>query len=406
MEPGHHIGDFLVNAVIVPGRLYLGRAERGAGRRVGLQSITLEEGQRLTGVLSLARGLRALGLPKVSALHELEGAVLLERPPLEGALLSASPSPPEAADARQIATTLVEALRAAHRSGLGFGGLSAEDVLLLNPWSPSLLRPLRPLSAAVQAADLTALGGLLKGLLEQQLADSAELQALVGGLSHADPEQRWSLDAAAGVLASHGAARGGATFDDLGGAYEGLGSLGLGPASPGLDPGLTYEYPDATPNRMTPRLAGPSGPLPRLGRYELRGQLGAGGMGVVYRAWDPDLDRYVALKALHPHISRTPGSRERFLREARAVAKLEHPGIVRIYDIGEADDKVFFTMQLVDGARARSQRSRPPGSLRAWRGPCTPRTSRAWCTETSSPTTCSCWRARRPSSPTSASSRA
>jgi hypothetical protein len=169
----------------------------------------------------------------------------------------------------------VEALRAAHRSGLGFGGLSAEDVLLLNPWSPSLLRPLRPLSAAVQAADLTGLGGLLKGLLDQQLADSAELQALVGGLSHADPEQRWSLDAAAGVLASHGGARGGATFDEPGGDYEGLGSLGLGPASPGLDPGLTYEYPDATPNKVTPRLPGPSGPLPRLGRYELRGQLGA-----------------------------------------------------------------------------------------------------------------------------------
>lgn len=353
MEPGHHIGDFLVNAVIVPGRLYLGRAERGAGRRVGLQRITLEEGQRLTGVLSLARGLRSLGLPGVSALHELEGAALLERPPLEGALLSASPRPPEAADARQIATTLVEAVRAAHRSGLGFGGLSAEDVLLLNPWSPSVLRPLRPLSAAVQAADLTALGGLLKGLLEQQLADSAELRALIGGLSHADPEQRWSLDAAAGVLASHGGARGGATFDEPGGGtYEGLGGPGLGPASSGLGAGLTYEDPDATPapNTTPPRPAGPFSALPRLGRYELRGQLGAGGMGVVYRAWDPDLDRYVALKALHPHISRNPGHRERFLREARAVAKLEHPGIVRIYDIGEADDKVFFTMQLVDGA--------------------------------------------------------
>ncbi|MEY3212241.1 MAG: hypothetical protein RIT28_2722, partial [Pseudomonadota bacterium] len=370
MEPGHHIGDFLVNAVIVPGRLCLGRAERGAGRRVGLQRITLEEGQRLTGVLSLARGLRSLGLPKVAALHELEGAVLLERPPLEGALLSAGQRPPEAADARQIATTLVEAVRAAHRSGLGFGGLSAEDVLLLNPWSPSLLRPLRPLSAAVQAADLAALGGLLKGLLDQQLADSAELQALVGGLSHADPEQRWSLDAAAGVLASLGSARGGATFDDPGGTYEGLGSLGLGPASPGLAAGLTYEDPDdsSAPNTTTPRPAGPFSALPRLGRYELRGQLGAGGMGVVYRAWDPDLDRYVALKALHPHISRTPGHRERFLREARAVAKLEHPGIVRIYDIGEADDKVFFTMQLVEGASLdRRLREGPLPALEAAR---------------------------------------
>ena len=87
----------------------------------------------------------------------------------------------------------------------------------------------------------------------------------------------------------------------------------------------------------------------RIGRYTLRSELGRGGMGVVYRAWDADLAREVALKVLlsgehsaHEHV-------ERFLREARAAAKLVHPNLVRVHDIGWAEDRAYFTMDLVDG---------------------------------------------------------
>ncbi|MCB9762012.1 MAG: protein kinase [Alphaproteobacteria bacterium] len=86
-----------------------------------------------------------------------------------------------------------------------------------------------------------------------------------------------------------------------------------------------------------------------LGRYALRGQLGRGGMGVVFRAWDPRLGREVALKLLYAgHISNA-NQRRRFQREARAVARLRHPHIVEVYDIGEHEGSVFFAMRLIEG---------------------------------------------------------
>ena len=84
-------------------------------------------------------------------------------------------------------------------------------------------------------------------------------------------------------------------------------------------------------------------------RYELRHELGRGGMGVVYRAHDGELGRDVALKILRAGIHADAGSRERFVREARAVARLRHPNIVQIHDIGMHDDTAFFTMELVEG---------------------------------------------------------
>ena len=90
----------------------------------------------------------------------------------------------------------------------------------------------------------------------------------------------------------------------------------------------------------------PRGPR-RFGRYELRAELGHGGMGKVYRAWDPDLKREVALKVLLLGDRADTDAIDRFQREARAAAGLSHPGIVPVYDVGAVDGKPYYTMELV-----------------------------------------------------------
>ena len=87
----------------------------------------------------------------------------------------------------------------------------------------------------------------------------------------------------------------------------------------------------------------------RMGRDELVAEVGRGGMGVVSRARDPELGRDVALKVLEPGPFPDDDAWTRFLREARAAARLQHPGIVRVYDIGEHEGCAYFTMPLVEG---------------------------------------------------------
>ena len=88
-----------------------------------------------------------------------------------------------------------------------------------------------------------------------------------------------------------------------------------------------------------------------LGRYRIVDTIGAGGMGVVYRAHDPTLERDVALKLLHAQALDSEASRNRFLREARALSHLNHPHICTIYEIGEADGQTFIAMEYVRGRR-------------------------------------------------------
>ncbi|HLT36982.1 MAG TPA: serine/threonine-protein kinase [Enhygromyxa sp.] len=92
-----------------------------------------------------------------------------------------------------------------------------------------------------------------------------------------------------------------------------------------------------------------SGDRVAVGRYEIASRLGAGGMGVVYRAHDPDLDRPVAVKLLHSDSSTDEKARARMLREARALAKLSHPNVITVYDVGTDDGRVFVAMELVAG---------------------------------------------------------
>ncbi len=86
-----------------------------------------------------------------------------------------------------------------------------------------------------------------------------------------------------------------------------------------------------------------------IGRYQIRREIGAGGMGVVYEGYDPELDRAVAIKLLHPDRASDAGRVERMKREARLLASLSHPNIVSIYDVGTWQGQVFLTLEFVDG---------------------------------------------------------
>lgn len=83
--------------------------------------------------------------------------------------------------------------------------------------------------------------------------------------------------------------------------------------------------------------------------FRLIAEIGRGGMGVVYRAFDPQLHRDIAIKTLPPHLSADAEVRSRFLREARTAAGLSHPNIVPVYSAAERESVVYFTMALVEG---------------------------------------------------------
>ncbi len=100
-----------------------------------------------------------------------------------------------------------------------------------------------------------------------------------------------------------------------------------------------------------------------LGRYVIIEMLGAGAMGVVYSAFDPELDRKVAVKLVKPGED-DPDARARLLREARAMARLAHPNVVAVHDVGTFGDEVFVAMEFVQGVTlGRWLRERP----RSWR---------------------------------------
>jgi len=99
----------------------------------------------------------------------------------------------------------------------------------------------------------------------------------------------------------------------------------------------------------------------RIGKYEVLGELGHGGMAVVYRARHPTLQRDVALKVLHPHLSTDPESKARFRREAVAAARLKHPNIVEVYDFAdEADSESFMVSELLEGPTLRAFAEKHP----------------------------------------------
>ncbi|WAS89915.1 serine/threonine-protein kinase [Nannocystis punicea] len=107
-----------------------------------------------------------------------------------------------------------------------------------------------------------------------------------------------------------------------------------------------------------------SGEAPTIGPYQVLKLLGEGGMGVVYAAYDDKLERKVALKLLRGAALSRPQGRARTLREARALARLSHPNVVHVYQVGEVDDEVFVAMEFLTGPTLREWLAAQP---RSWR---------------------------------------
>ncbi len=140
--------------------------------------------------------------------------------------------------------------------------------------------------------------------------------------------------------------------------------------APSTDPNApTVRRPSSEPTVLaTPATAASppaaAAPPERFGRYELRAPLGRGGMGIVYRAFDTQLKREVALKVLRMHAGDEAQQFLRFRREAEAAARLRHPNLVVTYDLGVEGEHHFLTMELVEGGtlarRLESQGGRLP----------------------------------------------
>ena len=104
----------------------------------------------------------------------------------------------------------------------------------------------------------------------------------------------------------------------------------------------------------------PFAPGENVGPYRILEQLGQGGMATVYKAYHAALDRYVAIKVLHPAFTQDPNFLSRFQREARVVAKLEHPNIVPVYDFAEHEGQPYLVMKFIQGETLKARLARGP----------------------------------------------
>jgi len=120
-----------------------------------------------------------------------------------------------------------------------------------------------------------------------------------------------------------------------------------------------------------------------IGNYRVEAVLGAGGMGQVFRARHIHLDRPVALKVMHANLSHDPGFQARFRQEARAIAALQHPNIVEVYDFGEQNGLMYLVMELLSdgslrGLRCRSTPARASHGPFCWQSIWCARQPRGW----------------------------
>ena len=101
----------------------------------------------------------------------------------------------------------------------------------------------------------------------------------------------------------------------------------------------------------------------KLGRYEIRSKIGAGGMGEVYLAQDTKLDRKVALKILPANVASDRNRMHRFVQEAKAASALNHPNIITIYEIDESDSSHFIATEFIEGETLRERMRDTPMKL-------------------------------------------
>lgn len=122
----------------------------------------------------------------------------------------------------------------------------------------------------------------------------------------------------------------------------------LHPSSDGGSPRLREDRSTIDERTLLRREAGPT----RIGKYQVLGVLGKGGMGVVYLAHDPDIEREVAVKILPEAVSKDPVALKRFLQEARAAGKLHHPNTVSIFEVGQDADAYYLVLERIKGINA------------------------------------------------------
>ncbi|WP_096332969.1 WD40 repeat domain-containing serine/threonine protein kinase [Nannocystis exedens] len=118
--------------------------------------------------------------------------------------------------------------------------------------------------------------------------------------------------------------------------------------------------------RLADELFGVSMAPPRIGRFRVLGLLGRGGMGEVYAAHDDELDRQVAVKLLHTSREAGPQARARMTREAQSLARLSHPNVVQIHEVGEHAGQVYVAMEFVDGHDLAHWLAALPAGPRRW----------------------------------------
>src|SRR5438128_4580049 len=99
----------------------------------------------------------------------------------------------------------------------------------------------------------------------------------------------------------------------------------------------------------------------KIGKYQVLERIGRGGMGTIFKARDPVLDREVAVKVISSEVEVTDELRARFFREAQACARLSHPNIVTVFDMGEDDGRLYIVMELLDGDELRRVITRRAG---------------------------------------------
>jgi serine/threonine protein kinase len=136
------------------------------------------------------------------------------------------------------------------------------------------------------------------------------------------------------------------------------------PSCGGALPSRVEAYGEISATIAAPPVEPAEEPCPaRIAHYEVEARLGAGGMGVVYRARDPRLGRAAAVKVIAPALAGDATAKARFLREARTASRLDHPGIAPIYEVGEHEGRLYLAMALCEGETLKDRVARGPVPL-------------------------------------------